>query len=61
MKVNELIKQLKQLPQDDDIIITAMNDEFVCGEFEIHSPYNDGQTQEIILPMYIKDYIIEEE
>lgn len=59
MKVNELIEQLKQLPQNDDIIITAMNDEFVCFDFEIHSPYDDGQAQEIILSMYIKDYIIE--
>lgn len=60
MKVEELIEQLKQLPQDDEIIITAMNDEFVCGKFEVHSPYDDGQAQEIILSMYIKDYIIEE-
>lgn len=28
MKVKELIEQLKQLSQDDDIIIIAMNDEF---------------------------------
>ena len=60
MKVKELIKQLKQLPQDDGIVITAMNDEFFCDKFEIHSPYDDGQTQEIILPMYIKDYIMED-
>lgn len=60
MKVKELIKQLKQLPQDNEIVITAMNDEFFCGEFEVHSPYDDGQAQEIILPMYIKNYIIVE-
>lgn len=60
MKVKELIKQLKQLPQDNEIVITAMNDEFFCNDFEIYSPYDDKQAQEIILSMYIKDYIVEE-
>ena len=55
MKVKELIKQLQELPQDDDIVITAMDDRFFCDDFEIHSPYDDGQAQEIILPYYIND------
>ena len=55
IKVKELIKQLQELPQDDDIVITAMDDRFFCDDFEIHSPYDDGQAQEIILPYYIND------
>lgn len=55
MKVKELIKQLQELPQDDVIVITAMDDKFICGDFEVHSPYGDGQAQEIILPYYIND------
>lgn len=61
MKVKELIKQLQELPQDDDIVITAMDDKFYCDDFEIHSPYNDGQAQEIILPYYINDCEKEED
>lgn len=56
MKVKELIKQLQQLPQDDEIIITAMDDHFLCNNFEIHSPYNDGQAQELIMNVYIDEY-----
>ena len=55
MKVKELIEQLQQLPQDDEIVITAMDDRFFCDDFEIHSAYDDGQAQEIILPYYIND------
>ena len=55
MKVRELIKQLQELPQDDEIVITAMDDRFYCNNFEVHSPYDDGQAQEIILPYYIND------
>ena len=55
MKVKELIEKLKQLPQDDEIVITAMDDKFYCTNFEIHSAYDDGQAQEIILPYYIND------
>ena len=55
MKVKDLIKHLQELPQDDDIVITAMDDKFICGDFEVHSPYDDGQAQEIILPYYIND------
>lgn len=61
MKVNELIKQLQELPQDDEIVITAMDDKFFCNDFEIHSAYDDGQAQEIILPYYINDYEKEED
>lgn len=55
MKVKELIKQLQELPQDDEIVITAMDDRFYCNDFEVHSAYDDGQAQEIILPYYIND------
>lgn len=55
MKVKDLIKKLKQLPQDDEIVITAMDDRFYCDDFEVHSSYDDGQAQEIILPYYIND------
>lgn len=53
MKVKELIEQLKQLPQDDEIIISSMDDDFSCADFEVHSPYDDGQAQEIILNMFL--------
>ena len=56
MKVRELIKQLQELPQNDDIVITAMGDHFMVDEFEVHSPYEDGQAQEIILNAYIDSY-----
>lgn len=55
MKVKELIKQLQELPEDDEIVITAMDDRFYCNDFEVHSSYDDGQAQEIILPYYIND------
>lgn len=55
MKVKELIEQLQELPQDDEIVITAMDDRFYCNDFEVHSSYDDGQVQEIILPYYIND------
>lgn len=60
MKVRDLIKQLQELPQDDEIVITAMDDRFYCRDFEIHSVFDDGQAQEIILPYYINDFDIEE-
>lgn len=56
MKVKDLIQELKQLPQDDEIVITAMDDRFYCRDFEVHSPYDDGQAQEIILNVYVNDY-----
>ena len=55
MKVKELIEQLKQLPQEDEIIVTSMDDDFTCSNFEVHSPYDDGQAQEIILDMFVYD------
>ena len=56
MKVKELIKQLQELPQEDDIVITAMDDYFFETEFEVHSPYEDGQAQEIIIGTYFKQH-----
>lgn len=56
MKVKELIEQLQELPQDDEIVITAMDDHFYVTDFEVHSPYDDGQAQEIILNVYINDF-----
>ena len=56
MKVKELINQLQDLPQDDEIVITAMDDKFICANFEVCSPYDDGQAQEIIMNVYINDY-----
>jgi hypothetical protein len=61
MKVKQLIKQLQKLPQDDEIVITAMDDHFYCDKFEVHSPYDNGQAQEIILPVYVEFYQTEEE
>lgn len=55
MTVKELIEQLQELPQDDEIVVTAMDDHFYVADFEVHSPYDDGQAQEIILPYYIND------
>ena len=60
MKVKELIKQLKELPQDDEIVITAMDDHFCCETFEVHSVYDDGQAQEIILGAYIEKYELDD-
>ena len=56
MKVKELIGQLQELPQNSDIVITAMDDHFMCCNFEVHSPYDDGQAQEIIMDCYIDKY-----
>lgn len=56
MKVKELIEQLQELPQDDEIVITAMDDHFYVADFEVHSPYDDGQAQEIILNVYVNSY-----
>lgn len=61
MKVKELIEELQGLPQDDEIVITAMDDHFYVADFEVHSPYDDGQAQEIILPVYVNDFEREED
>lgn len=55
MRVRELIKALKQLPQNDAIAITAMDDMFFCSDFEVHSLIEDG-TQEIIMNVYVNSY-----
>lgn len=59
MKVKELIEQLQELPQEDNIVITTMGDNVFIEKFEVHSPYTDGQAQEIILPIYIEEYSME--
>lgn len=56
MLVKELIAELNKLPQNDKIVVTAMNDDFCLSNFEVHSPYEDGQAQEIILNCYIDHY-----
>lgn len=61
MKVKELIRKLRQLPQDDEICITCMSNNFCISDFEVHSPYKDGQAQEIILNCYIDNYGVEEQ
>ena len=60
MKVKELIEQLKQIPQDKEILITSMDDGFCCQDFELHS-YIEGvdaedEAIEIILPYYFYEY-----
>ena len=47
MKVKELIKALQKLPQNDEIVITSMDNDFFCEDFEIHSPYTDGQHKKL--------------
>lgn len=56
MKVKELIKQLQELPQDSEIVITSMDEYFFESNFEVHSPYDDGQAQEIIINRYFDKY-----
>ena len=53
MKVKELIKQLNELPQESEIVITSMDDYFTCKNFEVHSAYEDGQAQEIIMDAFL--------
>lgn len=52
MQVKELIAKLQQLPQEDEIAITAMDDHFFCTDFDVAAP-KEGGTQEIILNMFI--------
>ena len=59
MKVRELILQLQQLPQDNNIVITAMDDNFFIQEFEVASP-KENEAQEIILNCYVDDYSLGE-
>lgn len=60
MKVKELIIELQKLPQEDEIIITAMDDRFTCDKFEVASN-KEGEAQEIILGAYIDEYSTEPE
>ena len=57
MKVKELKEWLSQFNDDEEVVLTAMDDYFFCADFECHSPYDDGQAQEIILPYYFERYI----
>lgn len=55
MKIKELIKKLQELPENDDIFITAMDDRFFCTQFEVASK-KDGEAQEIIMNVYIDNF-----
>ena len=57
MKVKELKEWLSQFEDDEDVVLTSMDDYFFCADFSLHSPYDDGQAQEIILPYYFERYI----
>ena len=61
MKVKELKAWLDQFQDEEEIVITAMDDYFSCQDFSLHSPYDDGQAQEIILPYYFERYLKENE
>lgn len=65
MKVKELIAELQKLPQEKEILITSMDDNFCCSDFEVHSyiPEIDDEEEaiEIILGAYIDEYTLEEE
>lgn len=55
MKVCELINALQELPPNDEIVITALDDYFYETDFVVHSPYDDGQAQEIIIPQFLTE------
>lgn len=60
MLVKELKEWLSQFEDDEDVVITSMDDYFLCGEFCLHSPYDSyEQAQEIILPYHFLRYIEE--
>ena len=61
MKVKELIKALQKLPQNDEIVITSMDNDFFCEDFEVRPPHDDSCVQVITLPYYINDFEKEEE
>lgn len=54
MQVKTLITALQTLPPDSEIVTTSMDDYFSCDDFEVHSPYDDGQTQEIVMNAHVK-------
>lgn len=60
MKAKELKEWVNQLADDEDIYITAMDDDFF-QDFECHSIYEDGeQAQELILGVHIHKYTVDE-
>lgn len=60
MKVKELKAWLDQFQDDEEIMITSMDDEFMEVDFALHSPYDSyEQAQEIILPYYFERYLRE--
>ena len=53
MKVKELKEWLSQFEDDEDVVLTSMDDYFFCDDFECHSPYDSyEQAQELIIPYY---------
>ena len=55
MKARELKEWVNQLQDNEDIYITAMDNKFF-QDFECHSIYEDGQAQELVLPVYVEKY-----
>ena len=47
MKVKELKKWLNQFNDNEEVIFTSMDDNFYCDNVGLHSPYDDGQAQEV--------------
>lgn len=64
MKVKELIAELQKIPQEKEILVTSMDDNFCCSDFEVHSYIPEIDTEdeaiEIILGAYIDKYTLEE-
>lgn len=56
MKVKELIEQLQELPQEDEIVVTATDGDFRVENFEVQPAYEDDQTHEILLDVYVDSY-----
>ena len=61
MKAGQLKRWLMQMNDNEEVIITSMDDKFSCSDFCLHSLYEIGeQAQEIILPYYFTEYTKEE-
>lgn len=56
MKVKQIREWLSQFEDEEEVVLTSMDDKFLCGDFELHSKYNDGQAQEIIIPCFFDEY-----
>lgn len=56
IKVKDLIKNLKKLNPNDTIVITALDDFFVCDNFVVRSNHEEENIQEIIMSVYIENY-----